>query len=171
MIFLDKNQYRDALQTARAMPGVGDTPGILEAFDGGAPDHAKLAAALLESVRGSLAARPAFHPHEESSFIHQDDYWTIRYHGHAAFLKSTRGLQCLALLLRTPGREFHVSELLANLLEAPAAASADAASGRTRDDQDLFVTAGLHAGSPILDGQAKAEYKRRLNELDRKSVV
>jgi hypothetical protein len=159
MIFWDKKQYRDALQTAR------DTPGILEAFDDGAPDHGKLAEALLESVRGSLAARPAFHPHEESSFIHQDDYWTIRYHGHTAFLKSTRGLQCLGCLLRTPGREFDVSELLASLLEAPVAALAAIANGRPHQDGDTFVTAGLHDGSPILDAQAKAEYKRRLNEL------
>ena len=111
---------------------------------------------------------PAFHRHEESSFVHQDDFWTIRYHGHTAFLKCTRGLQCLAVLLRTPGREFHVSEMLATLLEAQVtlgAAMAGNASGRPHQDGVPFVTAGLHDGSPILDAQAKAEYKRRLSEL------
>ena len=159
MILLDKGQYRDAFQTAR------DTLGIPAAADDGAPDHGKLAEALLESVRASLANHPVFHTHEESCFVRQGDYWTIRYHGHTAFLKATRGLQCLACLLRTPGREFHVSELLASLLEAPVAASAVVASGRLREDGGHCTTAGLNDGSPILDAQAKAEYKRRLNEL------
>lgn len=159
MIHLDKKQYREALQTARETIGV---PGTV---DDGVPDHGKLAEALLESVRDSLADRPAFHPHAESSFIRQDDFWTIRYHGHTAFLKCTRGLQCLALLLRSPGREFHVSELLASLPEAPDAASSVTASGPLREDGANVVTAGLYDGIPILDAQAKAECKRRLNEL------
>ena len=159
MILLDKRQYRDAFQTAR------DILGIPVAVDDGAPDHGKLAEALLESVRGSLANRPGFHTHEETSFLRQDDYWTIRYHGHTAFLKATRGLKCLACLLSCPGREFHVRELLASLLEAPFAASAALASGRLREDGNQLVTAELNDGRPILDAQAKGEYKRRLNEL------
>ena len=159
MICLGKMQYREALQTAREAIGI---PGTV---DDGAPDHAKLAEALLESVRGSLVARTAFHVHTESFFLRQDDYWSIRYQGHSAFLKSTRGLQCLACLLRTPGREFHVSELLASLPEAPAAASAAVASGHLRADGDQFVMGGLYTGGPMLDAQAKAECKRRLDEL------
>ena len=57
MICLGKMQYREALQTAREAIGI---PGTV---DDGAPDHAKLAEALLESVRGSLVARTAFHVH------------------------------------------------------------------------------------------------------------
>jgi hypothetical protein len=159
MILLDKRQYRDAFQTAR------DFIGIPATVDEAAPDHGKLAEALLDSVRDSLANHPGFQTHEESSFVRQGDYWTIRYHGHTAFLKATRGLQCLACLLRTPGREFHVSELLANLLEAPVAASEAIASGRLREDGGHCTTARRNDGSPILDAQAKAEYKRRLNEL------
>jgi hypothetical protein len=41
------------------------------------------------------------------------DYWIIGFHGDTALLKSTRGLYYLAVLLRNPGRESHVRELLA----------------------------------------------------------
>jgi hypothetical protein len=92
--------------------------------------------------------------HEESLFLWQHDYWTIRYHGHAALLKSTRGLHYLAALLRDPGREFHVGELLASPIDASTPAAV-AAKGR--------VTRRLYAGVPGLDAQAKAEY--RVSEL------
>jgi hypothetical protein len=39
---------------------------------------------------------------QKSLFLQQNDYWIIRYHGHTALLKSTRGLQYLAALLRDP---------------------------------------------------------------------
>src|SRR5260370_32344627 len=90
--------------------------------------------------------------HEESLFIQPNDYWTIRYQGHVALIKSTRGLHYLAVLLRDPGREFHVRELLAHLLDAGVAVPEQ-------------VTDGLFSGFPVLDAQAKAEDKRRINEL------
>src|SRR4029077_7513642 len=95
--------------------------------------------------------------HEESLFIEPNDYRTIRYQGHVASLKSTRGLHYLAVLLRDPGREFHVSELLTD----PLGASAPSAGVAVVEQ----VTGGLFSGFPVLDAQAKAEYKRRINEL------
>jgi hypothetical protein len=93
----------------------------------------------------------------EFLFLRQNDYWIIRYEGHAAVLKSTRGLHYLAVLLRYPGREFHVGELLR----------------RPADPSTLFTvvttnkrgTDGLNAGVPVLDAKAKAELKFRLNDL------
>jgi len=111
----------------------------------------------VEGVRESLAIDSILPTHEESLFLRQNDYWIIRYHGHTAFLKSTRGLRCLAAMLRNPGREFHVRELLARPLDASTPASAVAVHGR--------VMGGLYAGVPALDVQAKAECKCRLNEL------
>ena len=155
MLLLDQNQCREAWQIAR------ETIGLPASVAGGVPDREKLAQALLESVREALVTRPALHPPEDSSFIRHDDFWTISYQGHTAFLKCTRGLQCLAVLLRTPGREFHVSELLASLPEAPA----KTANGRHHDDGTHLVAAGLYGGTPMMDSQAKAECKHRLNEL------
>ena len=84
----------------------------------------------VEGVRESLAMDSILPTHEESLFLRQNDYWIIRYHGHTAFLKSTRGLRCLAAMLRNPGREFHVRELLARPLDASTPASAVAVHGR-----------------------------------------
>ena len=95
--------------------------------------------------------------HEEYLFIQPNDYWTIRYQGHTALIKSTRGLHYLSVLLRDPGREFHVRELLAYPLDASAPSGGIAASKQ--------VTGGLFSGFPLLDAHAKAEYKRRINQL------
>jgi hypothetical protein len=92
--------------------------------------------------------------HEEALFLRQNDYWIIWYRGEAAFLKSTRGLCCLAVLLSDPGREFHVSELLARLMTV-----SDSVTAERR------IVTKLEAGMPVLDAQAKAECKRRLNDL------
>ncbi len=110
-----------------------------------------------ERIRKSLAVCSSLPQHEESLFLRQNDYWTIRYHGHAALLKSTRGLHYLAVLLRDPGREFHVRELLARTMDVSTPAAAVDANG--------CVTDGLYGGVPVLDAQAKAEYKCRVNDL------
>ena len=96
---------------------------------------------------------------EESLFLLQNHYWTIRYHGHAASLRSTLGLHYLAVLLRHPGREFHVRELVARPMDVAPPAAAVAANER--------VTRGFQAGLPMLDARAKAQYKRRVNDLRR----
>ena len=90
-------------------------------------------------------------------FIEPNDYCTIRYQGHVASLKSTRGLHYLAVLLRDPGREFHVSVLLGHRL----CESIQGAGVAVPEE----VTGGLFSGFQVLDAQAKAEYKRRVDEL------
>jgi non-specific serine/threonine protein kinase len=111
----------------------------------------------VERVRESFADLSILPTSEESWFSHQNDYWTLRYHGRSALLKCTRGLHCLAVLLSHPGREFHVRELLAR--------SRDPSTRVTVVGEYGPVTGELYAGIPVLDTRAKAEYKRRLNEL------
>jgi hypothetical protein len=156
MILLEKGQYQDALRIAC------DVIGNFEIVADDCTDNGTFAKALVESVRESLANRPTLRTDEESLFVQHNDYWTIRYHGHAAFLKDSRGIHCLALLLRYPGREFHVSELLACLIlmGAPTPLPAVTANRRLRD-----ASAGFSDAGPVLDAQAKAEYKRRLKDL------
>src|SRR5262249_294256 len=91
---------------------------------------------------------------EEALFLRQNDYWIICYRGQAAFLESTRGLCCLAVLLGYPGPEFHVSELLACLMTESGQITANRRE-----------TTRLDGGMPKLDAQTKAECKRRLNDL------
>jgi non-specific serine/threonine protein kinase len=77
-------------------------------------------------------------------FRREGDYWTIAYHGPAARLRHTVGLGHLARLLGNPGRELHALDLAAG------------AAARGERDGD--------AGA-VLDEQAKAAYRRRLDEL------
>ena len=42
----------------------------------------------------------------------EGDYWTIVYEGSVVRLKDTKGMQYLDRLLRSPGREFPVTELM-----------------------------------------------------------
>jgi len=111
----------------------------------------------VERVRESPADCSIIPTHDDFLFLHQNDYWIIRYDGRTALLKSTRGLHCLAVLLHNPGREFHVRDLLSRPMDASTLAGAVVLDGRARSE--------AHAGIPVLDSQAKAEYRRRLNEL------
>jgi non-specific serine/threonine protein kinase len=95
--------------------------------------------------------------HDDFLFLHQNDYWIIRYRGRTALLKSTRGLHCLAVLLHDPGREFHVRDLLSLSVDVSIPVRGAVLNGRARREP--------HAGIPMLDRKAKAEYQRRLNEL------
>ena len=158
LILLKKGKDRGALQIATDPIGIQRPPNCT-------PDHGKLTVAGYESAQDLLASPPSLRKHQESVFRQRDDYWTIQYQGHTAFLKGTRGLQCLALLLRHPDREFHVTELVANLLDAPVRAPAVPADRRQRVAANQPVTAEHSSGCPVLDGQSKWEYKRRLNEL------
>jgi non-specific serine/threonine protein kinase len=111
----------------------------------------------VEGVRPPAADCSIPSTHDDFLFLHQNDYWIIRYHGRTALLKSTRGLHCLAVLLYDPGREFHVRDLVSRQMDA------STPPGAVILDQHAWREP--HAGIPILDGKAKVEYQRRLNEL------
>ena len=159
MILLKKNRYQDALRLACGVIGIS------EAVTDDGPDHGKLAEALLKSVRESLVNRLALPMGEESLFLRRNDYWMIRYHGHSALLKSMRGLYYLAVLLRYPEHEFHVSELLVSSTEPPIPILGLTANGHLPDAADQLIATGFADAGPVLDAQTKTECKRRLNDL------
>lgn len=81
-------------------------------------------------------------------FRRQGEYWTIAFEGAAFQLRDTKGLHYIAALLRDPGRERHALDLVA-------------------DDGPIDEAARPPAGDagPVLDAQAKAEYRARLDDL------
>jgi hypothetical protein len=105
--------------------------------------------------------RLSFRAAEKCLFLHNNDFWIIRYQGFSALLKSTRGLYYLAVMLREPGREFHVLELVGYAMHASSLAAAVAVKGRVR--------LGLYAAVPVIDAKAKAELKSHLNYLRQES--
>jgi len=111
----------------------------------------------VKQVRPPAADCSILFTHDNFLFLHQNDYWIIRYHGRTALLKSARGLHFLAVMLQDPGREFHVRDLVSRRMDASTPSAAVVLNGRVTRERD--------AGVPMLDAQAKAEYQRRLNEL------
>ncbi|CCG02250.1 hypothetical protein [Blastococcus saxobsidens] len=74
------------------------------------------------------------------------DVRTIAFAGRAVALRDLKGMRYLARLLAAPDREFHVLDLVGGEIGEVARSGADL--------------------GPVLDGQARAAYKRRLAEID-----
>jgi hypothetical protein len=127
----------------------------------GLDEHIDRRRELAGAMEESLASRAVPRSLQETVFTRQGDYWMIRYQEQTAILKAMRGLDCLDYLLRRPGREVHVTELLATPIDFPALASL----GDLKKASGDAITAGLQDAGPILDSQAKAEYRRRIDEL------
>ncbi len=159
MVLLRSAQYEEAIKIARET--IAEVDALVRERGGARPEQEEVAAALFDGVRVSLTNAPTLRQREESVFVRQGDYWTIQYQGQVARLKATRGLHCLACLLRHPGREFHVCELIAAFLEVPVTAAVAGSVSQREDGRTVrFEDAG-----PLLDVRAKAEYARRLAEL------
>lgn len=105
------------------------------------------------------AAAPSNEP-PSAEFVRDGDVWRIVYAGTTILLRDSRGLSLIVHLLRAPGQEIHVATLDALTRGAgpmPAPAVAGAGEGE--------VVLGLGDAGEVLDAQAKAEYRRRLAEL------
>jgi len=125
----------------------------------------ELVGAVLKCHQKSLGSSPVLRRLKESVFVRMGDYWIIRYQEQIAILKATRGLDYLSYLLGRPGREVHVRELLGTGINH----ATHALCGTSRVVSSDSVTVRLQYALPILDSQAKLEYKRRIDEL-RKDV-
>jgi len=94
-------------------------------------------------------------------FRREGEYWTISFEGVTCRLRDVRGLHFLAQLLDRPGQEVHALEIAGGSTEALSTAGdhviADAARGGT-------IPGPSDAGE-VLDPEARASYRRRLDEL------
>jgi Domain of unknown function (DUF4118) len=114
----------------------------------------------LNGSRKAMQNPPTHHFGRDCVFCKHGDYWTIQYEGEVAWLKATRGLECVACLLGQPGREFHVTELIGQ-----AEPVNDLRDQRPEKVGNHMRIGSLESGDPILDTHAKTEYKLRLTEL------
>jgi hypothetical protein len=103
------------------------------------------------------------HPLQPSAadavFRHEGEFWTIAYRGQTFRFRDVKGLRYIATLLASAEREIHVLELMSAGTGGPANARAPLA------ENDLVASrpSGL---DPVLDDRAKADYARRLEELE-----
>jgi tetratricopeptide (TPR) repeat protein len=129
------------------LPGVGDRVAAL--------------AASIHPGRRVAGAGPSA---SGAVFRREGDYWTVAYAGQTARLRDVKGLRYLACLLRRPGREVHVLELVREAEGVPAEPARGLSS-------DAVLEAGLRRSrldeaDRLFDPQAKAAYRRRLHELE-----
>jgi len=90
-------------------------------------------------------------------FMREGEFWTLVYHGTTSRLKDIKGLGFIAQLLRAPGREFHVLDLVG-------AAQGNVPAAYNRVEGELR-SEGLGDAGEMLDAAAKAAYRRRITEL------
>ena len=150
LILLELDQVEQARELA-----CDSIPGIERADE----SLGQLADTLLGKLDESLAHCLAFRTPGESLFARQGDCWTINYQHQTAHFRTTRGLQCLAHLLRYPGREFHVGELVDQIINDRQVSLRAGTTGA------FWQGGGLLDAGPILDAQAKTQYKHRLSDL------
>lgn len=85
-------------------------------------------------------------------FHGEGQFWTVAFGGRTIRMKDAKGLRDLAQLVAEPGRELHVLDLAS-------------AGGGTEPRRDGSDAAPGDLGE-VLDARARAEYRRRLAELD-----
>jgi pSer/pThr/pTyr-binding forkhead associated (FHA) protein len=112
-------------------------------------------------ARRTVLSRSA--PRRSATFKREADYWTITFDGEVLHLKDNKGARYIAELLSHPGTEFHVLDLVAAESRGDAAPSQGPVSGMRLADGEL--SPGRGDAGEILDPQARAEYKARLDEL------
>jgi hypothetical protein len=97
-------------------------------------------------------------------FRHEGDFWTLAYEGTVCRVKDTKGLHYIAYLLRDPGREFHVLDLV-RTVEGDRQAESGKRKEIQRDETGDHSSVLGEQGPPVLDAAAKAAYRARLAEL------
>jgi len=129
------------------------------AHDSLPPSRSRHSQSFMDTLPVFLSHRSPPLAHEKSLFCRQGEYWVIGYRTAVALLKATRGLQDLALLLGNPGLEFHVCELVGRGIGRPLFL------GKGERAEHVSQDGLLSDVGPILDAQAKDQYKRRFDEL------
>jgi ATP/maltotriose-dependent transcriptional regulator MalT len=130
----------------------------------GARGVAAEAAELRDSLGPPAPAPPAPATPEPrqpltASLRREGDVWLFDYEGRSIRVRDSKGMRYLARLLAEPGAEVHAVDLVGGVA-APAATAATAAA-----EAGLEARAGDDHAGPLLDDQAKAAYRQRVEAL------
>jgi hypothetical protein len=144
---------------ARAREGDAERSAVLLEEARGLSDDLGMAGILRRVTSLAVAAPQRTAPDPEARFAREGDYWTISYAGETMRLRNVKGLRYLAPMLAAPGSELHVLELVAAAEGLP---NGTAPAGLA--DEDLRASRPGDLG-PMLDPQAREDYRNRLEEL------
>ena len=132
-----------ALLDRRGAPGDAERAGELRA-QAVADYRAMGLTARADHTAGHTEVHPVPPVPSTARWVREGDFWRISYVGREATVKHGKGMTDLAVLLSRPGQEVHVLDLLAPGVTTPAGDLGD-----------------------VVDDQARAAYRHRLEELDR----
>jgi tetratricopeptide (TPR) repeat protein len=121
-------------------------------------------AALAASIAPSRRTAGAGPSPQGAVFRREGDYWTVAYGGEVARLRDIKGFCYLVCLLRRPGREVHVLELVREAEGLPAEPTPGLRPAGI-GEPGLSVSR-LDGADRLFDAQAKQAYRRRLRELE-----
>jgi hypothetical protein len=142
----DVERARASLDASQAISDDLGLPGIAERAKAIAPGRAGQGA--------GTNRRADSHQTDPSVFRREGQYWTVRHRTEMVRLADRKGMRYLAELLRVPGREVHVLELLH--VAEPASA--------LPIERGIVATGG--SDDAILDPRAKREFRQRLLDLE-----
>ena len=104
-------------------------------------------------------------PVQIGTFVQHGEDWTIGYGGASFLLRNVLGLTYIQCLLQHPGEQIHALDLLTGTASGETSETDASGVARLRDDESVVVGRPGDTG-PILDEQAKREYRRRIAELN-----
>ena len=107
-----------------------------------------------ESVQAAAPGSPL----TSGTFRREGEYWTIEFGQEAFRIRDAKGMRHLARLLGAPGRELHALELARLEPSRPDVSSVG---------DPCFSADGLGDAGPVLDSEAKAAYRQRLDEIQK----
>ena len=115
---------------------------------------------VIQAFEDFLGATASEEPATEvpsEAFRYEGDYWTLAFGGRLCRLHDAKGLHHIAHLLGRPREYVAASDLLAALEHGAAPRAAGGTNGPT--------ARSVGDAGPVLDGQARTSYRRRLGEL------
>jgi tetratricopeptide (TPR) repeat protein len=119
--------------------------------------RAEPARAGAEPARGR--AEPATQPPDSAHLRREGDVWAFEYAGRTVRVRHSKGIGYLAYLLARPGVEVAALDLIRVDQPAPSSSGTHAAA------EGLEVQTAEEGTGPLLDSEAKAAYRERLESL------
>jgi tetratricopeptide (TPR) repeat protein len=133
-------------------------------------DHAKAPAVTPQLQASTSNDRSRGDSEVDNLFRREGDIWTITYEGQTLRLRDFKGLSYIACLLQHPGEEFHATSLVTGVDSANGTEDSEARAELGAMTREQLAERNLRAGASedageMLDAQAKAAYRRKLEEL------
>ena len=112
-------------------------------------------------TKGTLGESDAF----RGIFRNEGEYWRLFWVGSESRLKHRKGMIYIACLLHHPGQQIAATDLIASVESAGNTSLSPAISASDAGQANATIVRGLGDAGAALDSTARAQYRRRLEDL------